>query len=100
MTNKDQTNSQVKQADPASSPFDQIRRVRSDGSEYWTARELMPNLGYAIWQNMSIAINRAKASCTAQGYDLADNFIDVNKVIQPGKTGPSRQDYELTRYAC
>lgn len=28
------------------SPFDSIRKTRKDGSEYWSARDLMPLLGY------------------------------------------------------
>ena len=49
---------------------------------------------------MTDAIERAKASCLAQGLDLAANFIGANRVVQPGKTGPFGKDYELTRYGC
>jgi DNA-damage-inducible protein D len=100
MSNEGQTNREVKQADPVSSPFDRIRRVRPDGSEYWSARELMPKLGYTTWQNMEPAIERAKASCLALGHDPADHFVGATKVVPLGKGGVSGQDYELTRYGC
>jgi hypothetical protein len=100
MSKEVKTDREVKPAEPAISPFDQIRRVRPDGSEYWSARELMPYLGYAKWERMVDAIDRAKASCQAQGLDPEDNFPGAGKVVQPGKTGPAGQDVELTRYAC
>lgn len=32
--------------------FEDIRRTRSDGSEYWYARELAPVLDYAKWETI------------------------------------------------
>ena len=49
------------------SPFDKIRRFRPDGSEHWSARELMPDLGYVEWQRMEGLIERAKMSCANTG---------------------------------
>src|SRR4051812_5796481 len=49
------------------SPFDKIRRFRPDGVEYWSARELMPYLGYASWQKMEGVVERARLSCVKQG---------------------------------
>lgn len=31
--------------------FEDIKRIRPDGSEYWAARELAPVLDYAKWEN-------------------------------------------------
>ena len=36
--------------------FEDIRRTRSDGSEYWYARELAPVLDYAKWENFAKVI--------------------------------------------
>ena len=85
------------------SPFDKIRRVRSDGSEYWTAREMMGPLGYREdkWQNMESVVERAKISCNAMGHNASDHFTGVSKMVPVG-SGAYRQvaDVELTRYAC
>jgi hypothetical protein len=100
MSNKGQIDRGVKQADPASSPFDQIRRVRPDGSEYWSARQLMPRLGYVNWQNMETAIERAKASCAALGLEPDEHLTGASKVVHFGQGGVDGQDYELTRHGC
>ena len=31
--------------------FEDIKRIREDGSEYWSARELGPALEYVQWRN-------------------------------------------------
>ena len=48
------------------SPFDQIRRTRPDGSEYWSARDLMPLLGYDKWERFESSIERAIVSMNNQ----------------------------------
>ncbi len=85
------------------SPFDQIRRERPDGSEFWSAREMMEPLGYREdkWQNMESVVERAKISCNAMGHNVPDHFTDASKMVPIG-SGAYRQvgDVELTRYAC
>ena len=80
------------------SPFDQIRLRRMDGSEFWSARELMPILAYEKWQKFSGVIERAKASARNQGAPIEDNFTASGKVS--GARGPAQEDYELSRFAC
>lgn len=85
----------------ANSPFDKIRRVGTDGSEYWSAREMMGPLGYEQWRRMSDAVGRAKASCKAMGHNISDHFADAGKPITGGKGAVQVvADYQLTRYAC
>lgn len=84
---------------PQSSPFDAIRRVRPDGSEYWSARELMPLLGYDQWRRFAGAIERAQASCVNTGSDLQGNFAGADN--NPSElVGRPSTDYHLSRYAC
>jgi DNA-damage-inducible protein D len=46
-------------------------------------------------------IERAKTACRASGYDDADHFLDVRKMIEMGKTATRPiEDIALTRYAC
>lgn len=79
-----------------SSPFDAIRQTRPDGSEFWSARDLMPMLGYSKWQDFESAIGRAQIAAQVQGHNMLDLFTSVHK-----KTGGRpQQDFELARFAC
>ncbi|MCL1963488.1 MAG: DNA damage-inducible protein D [Firmicutes bacterium] len=81
--------------------FEDIRQVRENGTEYWTARELAPVLEYAKWENFSKVIDRAMLACKNSGYDVSEHFPEVRKTIAMPKTATKTvTDYELTRYAC
>lgn len=78
------------------SPFDAIRQVRPDGSEFWSARDLMPMLGYDRWENFTQAIERARISAGVQDLSPADLFRGVTKK----GAGRPQADVELARFAC
>lgn len=78
------------------SPFDQIRRTRPDGSEYWSARDLMTPTGYDRWENFYAAINRAALAAENQGHDVETLFRAVTKK----GAGRPQGDVELTRFAA
>ncbi|WJD99736.1 hypothetical protein [Streptomyces antimycoticus] len=80
------------------SPFDAIRRVRPDGSEYWPARDMQPLMGYSQWSKLKTPLTRAMATAKNQGLDVAANFARLGKVS--GSRGPSQEDYELSRTAA
>ena len=77
------------------SPFDAIRQVRTDGSEFWSARDLMPQLGYPTWQHFTPVLERAAASAQNQG--LGDLFT-VN--LEKSEGGRPRENYYMPRFAC
>ena len=79
------------------SPFDKIKTTTPDGNEFWSARDLMPLLGYgADWRNFREAIERAKFTAENQGQHVPALFVDATE-----KTGGRpRQNYRLTRYAA
>lgn len=82
------------------SPFDAIRQVRADGSEFWSARDLFPLLGYTDWRNFHESMNRARAA--ADNIEAGhDHFVAATKLIGAGK-GAQREvvDYELTRFGA
>lgn len=83
-------------ARPESSPFDAIRIVTPEGREYWSARELMPLLGYNNWRDFANAISRAKVSAQNSGYDVTTLFAGALKKSD----GRPAEDYHLARYAC
>lgn len=78
------------------SPFDQVKTLTSDGGEFWSARDLMPLLGYTNWRKFEQAISRAKEVAEVQGMDVTSLFDP--RVENTG--GRPRQDYRLTRYAA
>jgi len=81
--------------------FEDIRHVRDNDTEYWTARELAPVLEYANWQNFAKVIDRATLACRNSGYEIGDHFTEVSKMVEIGSGAKRNQiDYELTRYAC
>ena len=80
--------------------FEDIKHVRSDGSEYWCARDLALVLDYSKWENFAKVIKRAMIACENSGRVVADDFPEVRKIVQAGATSKAIIDYELTRYAC
>lgn len=73
-------------------PFDALRQVRADGTEFWAARDLMPILGYDRWENFTAAVARAHASAVAQGHDVNTLSVASRKRVQaaPSRTSNSR----------
>lgn len=78
-----------------------VQRETETGAEFWLARDLQPLLGYARWENFVKVINKAKLSCKTAGYEIADHFLDITKMVSVG-SGAQRpiDDIALDRYAC
>ncbi len=79
--------------------LESIKRTSQDQNpmEFWSARDLMPLLGYAKWQKFVDSIERAKEACRFSVIDVNSHFLPA-----PVKSlgGRPREDYFLTRYAC
>lgn len=80
--------------------FEDIKKTRDDGTEYWCARELAAVLQYNKWENFHRVIQRAMIACKNSGHIVLHDFPEVRKIIQAGATSKPIRDYELTRYAC
>ena len=80
--------------------FDLIKTTQNH-DESWSARELMPLLGYDRWDNFSAVIARAEIACEQSNYAIKDHFRKATKMIEIGKDAIRVvEDYSLTRYAC
>jgi phage antirepressor YoqD-like protein len=82
------------------SPFDSIRRVREDGTEYWSARELMPLLGYKKWERFADAVDQARIVIEAEhGSAAADR--EASRCREAfGRTRQIGDNVHLSRRAC
>jgi DNA-damage-inducible protein D len=81
--------------------FESIKQINILGQYYWSARDLMPLLGYEYWQNFEKVIEKAKISAQEVGLTVQDHFSAVTKMIKTGK-GAKREikDYFLSKRAC
>ena len=81
--------------------FEDIKHIDEYGTEYWYARELMPILQYAKWENFKKVIEKAMISCENSEISVKDCFLDIRKPIISGKGKEEFiEDYKLIRYAC
>lgn len=83
--------------------FDSIKQINVYGIEYWSARELMPLLGYDLWQNFEKVIKKAIIAATSPelGMRLEDHFSEIQEVTGKGKGAKqTRKNYLLSKRAC
>jgi DNA-damage-inducible protein D len=81
--------------------FETIKHLDEDGVEFWTARELMPLLGYDHWQKAEDVIGRAARACVNSGQVVDNHFNRSVKMVKIGiNTVREVIDWKLDRYAC
>lgn len=81
--------------------FESLKRIDSNGVEYWMARELMSPFGYTQWKNFEEVIKRATQSCLNSGQYVDNHFSDVSKMVEIGSSTVRKvKDWKLDRYAC
>lgn len=93
----DSTNSNLPASVPTTggSPFDQIRRQDETG-DWWSARELMPMLGYLRWEDFRNSIDRARAAIANSGQ--TPDLHASERTEASGRT--TRVNFKLTRYGA
>lgn len=82
-------------AQPGSSPFEDIKRTSAEGIEYWSARDLMPLMGYVRWEDFLKITRRAEVSASNTGQS---GFSEITE--KPSDGGRPRLDYHLSRFAA
>ncbi len=80
--------------------FDDYSRRDDNGTEYWSARDIMKPLGYSRWENFNEAIKRAIISCETSKTPVECHFREVTKMVQSGVAKKPIVDFMLTRFAC
>lgn len=79
------------------SPFDAIKHTDpATGTEFWSARELMPLMGYPRWNEFKVPLERAMKSAEVQGQDVDRLF----RGSAEKSAGRPRSDFHLTRFAA
>lgn len=81
--------------------FESIKKIDESGVEYWTARELMPLLGYPRWESFDEVISRAVRTAFNSNQNVKDHFRQLTSMVKIG-SGSVRavKDWSLDRYAC
>lgn len=76
--------------------LESIRRVTRDENpmEFWSARDLMPLLGYTTWAKFTEAIERSKESVKTSGREVEGHFLPA-----PAKSsgGRPKEEKELNK---
>lgn len=81
--------------------LEDTKRLKDDGTEFWSARDLMDVLGYQSWAKFESAIEKAIVACEQSGQNPRDHFAGAVKLVSVGSGAERRtRDYHLTRYAC
>ena len=75
---------------PPASPFEAIKLTDPTGENRWSARDLMPRLGYDRWENFTASIERAKITATNSGADAEHHFVahEVMVAAAPPSSSP------------
>ena len=76
-------------------PFEAIKQTHPSGAERWSARDLMPLMGYARWEDFEKITRRALTSAANVGQ--AEAFSEIT---EEGTGGRPRTNFILTRFAA
>ena len=81
--------------------FEERKRMMGDGTEYWTARDLMPLLAYLAWDKFESVIEKARSAARSVGAPVDNHFsLTANMVLIGSGAKRERADWYLSRYAC
>lgn len=75
-----------------------IARTDAEGNAFWSARDLMPLMGYTTWQKFNVPLNRAEQSAKNVGMNCSFNHLVKRTEREIG--GSVRRDIHLDRMAA
>lgn len=81
--------------------LEEVKRINSQGDDYWVGHDIHPVLGYQTWDKFVPVIERAEAALRAGGIDPSHHIAHTSKLMEVGK-GAKRRVGEvfLSRGAC
>lgn len=84
-----------------SSDFEQIKKRKDGGKEYWSSRDLCAVLGYSTYQKFTRIINKAIAIANNKGFNVSEHFNQTVEMVKVG-SGSFRkvENIHLSRIAC
>ena len=84
-----------------SSDFEQIKKRKVGGKEYWSSRDLCAVLGYSTYQKFTRIINKAIAIANNKGFNVSEHFNQTVEMVKVG-SGSFRkvENIHLSRIAC
>jgi len=62
--------------------FESLENKTQDGIEFWFARDNQHLLEYSEWRNFIRVISKAKIACETAGLEIANHFVEVNKMVK------------------
>ena len=81
--------------------LEEVKKVNSQGDDFWIGREIFPILGYGEWDSFVPVIQRAEESMRAAGGEPSHHIRHTTKMVGVG-SGAKRRVGEcfLSRGAC
>ncbi len=61
--------------------FESLKKLNDHGTEYWSARDLQPCLGYSEWRKFENTIKKAITSCKQSNNDPDKHFVGADKSL-------------------
>jgi DNA-damage-inducible protein D len=81
--------------------LEEVKRVNSQGDDYWIGHDMYPILGYSEWDSFIPVIERAASSMKAAGGEPSHHIRHTTKMMGVGKGARRRVgEYFLSRGAC
>jgi DNA-damage-inducible protein D len=81
--------------------LEEVKKVNSQGDDFWIGREIYPILGYSEWDSFLPVIDRATSSIRAAGGEPSHHIRHTTKMMGVGKGGRRRVgEFFLSRGAC
>jgi DNA-damage-inducible protein D len=78
-----------------------VKRITTEGTDFWTARDIHAILGYPTWREFEAVIKRAEAAFVNNGVDPSHQIVLTHKLMIVGNGAQIKgEDYFLGRPAC